>query len=194
MALTRGRAYTVLVRSLVANLIRDSNFFVAFSLFLSFFFFLLSIYYPFFASSFHLVRSTFARPCRITTRASVKIYMKEYMKEGGEMKYRRSAGEKKEGEEKAFSSMTKRMDLQPGESSERSAREGEKRIAEKRRGIFVRKWHGFPGFGISIRNIGRRWLEGGGTAPRNLEFPLVIKSYPLQSGNTRHCRCCGRRE
>lgn len=110
------------------------------------------------------------------------------------MKYRRSAREKKEGEEKAFSSMTKRMDLQPGESSERSAREGEKRIAEKRRGIFVRKWHGFPGFGISIRNIGRRWLEGGGTAPRNLEFPLVIKSYPLQSGNTRHCRCCGRRE
>lgn len=78
VALTRGRAYTVLVRSLVANLIRDSNFFVAFSLFLSFFFFLLSIYYPFFASSFHLVRSTFARPCRITTRASVK-----YMKEGG---------------------------------------------------------------------------------------------------------------
>lgn len=58
----------------------------------------------------------------------------------------------------------------------------------------MRKWHGFPGFGISIRNIGRRWLEGGGTAARNLEFPLVIKSYPLQSGNTRHCRCCGRGE
>lgn len=38
VALTRGRAYTVLVRSLVANLIRDSNFFVAFSLFLSLFF------------------------------------------------------------------------------------------------------------------------------------------------------------
>lgn len=188
VALTRGRAYTVLVRSLVANLIRDSNFFVAFSLFLSFFF-----------SSFYILSlfRILVSPRSIhlcSTLSHNDTREREIYERRGEMKYRRSAGEKKEGEEKAFSSMTKRMDLQPGESSERSAREGEKRIAEKRRGIFVRKWHGFPGFGISIRNIGRRWLEGGGTAPRNLEFPLVIKSYPLQSGNTRHCRCCGRRE
>lgn len=113
------------------------------------------------------------------------------------MKYRKSAGKKKEREEKAFSSMTKRMDFHKPwtwERNKKRKRRGGKRIAEKRRGIFVRKWHGFPGFGISIRNIGRRWLEGGGTAARNLEFPLVIKSYPLQSGNTRHCRCCGKGE
>lgn len=37
--------------------------------------------------------------------------------------------------------------------------------------------------------------RGKEAAARNLEFPLVIKSYPLQSRDTRHCRSgCGREE
>lgn len=60
----------------------------------------------------------------------------------------------------------------------KETRTKEGRDRDRKRERFVRKWRGFPGFGISIRNIGRRWLQG--AAARNLEFPLVIKSYPLQ--------------
>lgn len=65
------------------------------------------------------------------------------------------------------------------------------RSRERERERFARKWRGFPGFGISIRNIGRCWLWG--AAARNLEFPLVIKSYPLQR-NTSWLSVSGRGE
>lgn len=141
VALTRGRAYTVLVRSLVANLIRDSNFFVAFSLFLSFFFFLLSIYYPFFASSFHLVRSTFARPCRITTRASVK-----YMKEGGKWNIEGAREKKRKGKKKRLARWRSGWISNP-ENRVKEARERGKR--ELRRSGVEYSWESGMDFQVS---------------------------------------------
>lgn len=75
-------------------------------------------------------------------------------------------------------STKKRENLKRGKRRERKKGETETE-RDRKRERFVRKWRGFPGFGISIRNIGRRWLQG--AAARNLEFPLVIKSYPLQA-------------
>lgn len=75
--------------------------------------------------------------------------------------------------------MMKCMDFQPRrgwENRRRSAREVEKEGKENRGdGIFVRKWHGFPGFGISIRNIGRRWLEREGGGSAKLGIPIGNK-------------------